>query len=85
MIRQRIGIIRAKNPQVNVIPSIIQKMINTTKVIVKLMRDETFLEKRKRYFGTFIFEKIIEFDISEDIPPVVASLKYENTMFPQKI
>ena len=61
-----------------------QKIRNTTNVNAKFISDETFLEKRKRYFGTFIFEKMLAFPISEPMPPFVASLKKENTMLPQK-
>jgi hypothetical protein len=42
-----------------------------------LIREEIFLEKRKRYFGTLILVNIEAFDKREDIPPLVASLKKE--------
>jgi hypothetical protein len=82
--RQRMGKASAKKVGVNGTLSIMQKRINTTKVIPKLMSDEIFFEKRKRYFGTFTFENIEALSIREDIPDEVASLKYEKTMFPQK-
>lgn len=40
----------------------------------KLMRDDTFLDRRKRYFGTFTLEKIPAFPMSEYMPLVVDSL-----------
>lgn len=67
-----------------VTPSIMQKMKKTTKVKAKLISEETLREKRKRYFGIFIFVKIAEFESKEVIPPLDASLKNENTIFPQK-
>ena len=68
---------------VKVTPSIMQKRIKTANVSEKLIRDETFFEKRKRYFGTFTFENIPALSISDAIPVPVASLKKENTMLPQ--
>jgi hypothetical protein len=64
--------------------STMQKIMNTTKVIPKLIREEIFFEKRKRYFGTLTFENIDALSIRDDIPEPVASLKYEKTIFPQK-
>ena len=84
IIRQRIGNISAKNVGVKGTLSIMQKIMNTTKVMPKFIRDEMFFEKRKRYFGTLIFEKIDALSIREDMPEDVASLKYENTILPQK-
>jgi hypothetical protein len=83
-IRQRNGITRHRKYGVNVTLSITQKTRNTKNVKPKLMRDDMFFEKRKRYFGTFIFEKIEALSKSEDIPVPVASLKKEKTIFPQK-
>jgi hypothetical protein len=74
-IRQQIGIIRLKNPQVNVIPSKMQKIKNTASVNPKLIRAETFLENKNKYLGTFIFVKISAFPRSEPIPPLVESVK----------
>ena len=48
------------------------------------MRADMFFENRKRYFGTLILEKMCAFSRSELIPVLVASLKKENTMLPQK-
>ena len=62
-----------------------QKMKNTQRVSPKLISEETFLEKRKRYFGTFIFVKIPAFARREPMPPFVESLKYAKTILPQKI
>jgi hypothetical protein len=61
-----------------------QKMKNTARVRPKLISEDTFLENRNRYFGTFIFVKIAEFAIRLPIPPPVASEKKLNIMFPQK-
>jgi hypothetical protein len=69
---------------VKVTPSITQKSKNTKNVNPKFIRDEIFLENKKRYFGTFIFENIDALSNSDDIPVPVASLKKENTIFPQK-
>ena len=52
-----------------------QKTINTANVNPKLIREQTFLDITKRYFGTLILEKISEFDIIEAIPPLAASEK----------
>ena len=71
------GTISIKNKKVNVTPSIKQKRRNTRKVKPKLIREEIFLENRKRYFGTLILVNIEAFDKREDIPPLVASLKKE--------
>ena len=43
----------------------------------------TFFDSRNRYFGTFTFVKMDAFPISDVIPWLVDSLKYENTRFPQ--
>ena len=83
-IRQRIGKNSIRNVGVKVTRSIMQKMRKTEKVRPKLIRDETFFENRKRYFGTFIFEKIFALSIRELIPVFVASLKKEKTILPQK-
>ena len=79
-----IGITRRKNAKVNVIPSIMQNIKKSANVSEKLISDEIFLEKRKRYFGTFTFENIAELPSKEPIPPFVASEKKEKTIFPQK-
>ena len=83
-IRQRIGIMSIKKHQEKVIPSIMQNIRNITKVSPKLISDETFFEKRKRNFGTFIFVKIAELARREPMPPFVESVKKEKTIFPQK-
>ena len=83
IIRQRIGINRAKKENEKAIPSMIQKTKNTTSVKPKLISAETFLEKRKRYFGTLILVIIPEFASNEPIPPFVESVKYEKTILPQ--
>ena len=74
-IRHTIGIMRRKNANVNVMPSIMQKIRNTANVSPKFIREEMFLEKRKRYLGILIFVKISAFAKSEPIPPLVASEK----------
>ena len=83
--RQRIGKTKSKNAQVNVIPSIMQKTNKIARVIPKFISEETFLENRKRYLGTFTFVKIPALPRREPIPPLVESVKYEKTIFPQKI
>jgi hypothetical protein len=65
-------------------PSIAQKIRDTPKVSDKLIREDTVLENRKRYFGKFIFENISAFPRRDSIPPFDASLKNEKTIFPQK-
>ena len=83
--RQKIGIIRERNGQPNSIPSIIQKKRKTSNVRAKFIRDETFFEKRNRYLGRFIFEKMSAFPRSALIAPFVESVKKEKTIFPQNI
>ena len=73
--RQIIGTISKKKLQVKVTPSKMQKMMNIRNVNPKLIRDEMFREKRKRYLGTFTFLKIDEFAKREVIPPLLASEK----------
>ena len=58
-------------------------MKNTERVRPKLIREETFLENKNRYFGTFIFEKISAFASKDPIPPFVASEKKAKIIFPQ--
>ena len=67
--------ISIKKHHAKLIPSIMQKMKNTIKVSPKLISDDTFLEKRKRYFGTLIFPNISALARSEPIPPLVESEK----------
>ena len=78
------GTTSIKNAHVKVTPSIMQKMKNTARVSPKFMSEETFFENKKRYFGTFIFVKMLAFARSDPIPPFVESVKKENTIFPQK-
>jgi hypothetical protein len=82
-IRNKIGIASPRKYGVIGTPSMIQKSKNTTKVRPKLIREETVLENRNRYLGTFIFVNISAFPIREPIPPFVASEKNEKTIFPQ--
>ena len=58
--------------------------MNITKVNPKLISDETDLENKNKYLGTFIFVKMFAFANKDVIPPVVASLKNEYKMLPQK-
>ena len=78
------GNIKRKNENENVMPSMIQNKKKTTSVMPKLMIEDTFFEKRKRYLGTFIFVKMEELASKEPIPPLVESEKYEKMIFPQK-
>ena len=84
MIRHTIGYGSASMLKENGTLSITQKSRKTTKVSPKLISEDTVRENRKRYFGTFIFENIAEFPRREPMPPFVASLKKEYTIFPQK-
>ena len=81
--RQTIGTISIKKQRLNVMPSIMQKIKKTMRVRQKFIRADTFLEKRKRYFGTFTFVKIEEFASNELMPPFVESEKKEKTILPQ--
>jgi hypothetical protein len=83
IIRQRMGIIRQRKYGVKVTLSIMQKRRNTKNVKPKLISADIFFENRKRYFGTFILVKISALEIRADIPPLVASLKKVNIIFPQ--
>jgi hypothetical protein len=65
-------------------PSKITNMINIISVMPKLINEDTFLEKRNMYLGTFIFVNIPALSKSDDIPRLVASAKYENTNWPAK-
>ena len=85
IIMQKIGTNKRRKAGVKVIVSIMQKMKKTISVSAKFISEETFREKRKRYFGTFIFVKISAFPRREPIPPFVESEKYEKIIFPQKI
>jgi hypothetical protein len=67
--------ISIKNAKVKVTPSMMQKMKNTLSVSPKLMREETFFEKRKRCFGIFIFVNISALARRDPIPLLVDSLK----------
>jgi hypothetical protein len=73
--RHKIGNRSVKNSGVTATLSIMQKTINTANVKPKFMREQTFLDMTKRYFGTLIFENISEFDIIDAIPPLAASEK----------
>ena len=75
IIMQIMGKRSRKKANVKVIPSMMQKMKNTMSVSPKFIREDTFLEKRKRYFGTFILVKIAELVSREPIPPLVESVK----------
>jgi hypothetical protein len=68
IIRQRMGIIRQRKYGVKVTLSIMQKRRNTKNVKPKLISADIFFENRKRYFGTFILEKMEAFAISDPIP-----------------
>ena len=81
--KERIGTSSSINFQVNVIPSMRQKIKNTTSTNPKLMSACTFFEKRNRYLGTFTFVKIAAFPMSEVMPWLVDSLKYEKIKLPQ--
>lgn len=73
--RQRMGMIREKNAQVNTIPSKMQNRKKTISVSPKLISVCRFFESRKRYFGTLILVKIFALLIREVIPWDVDSLK----------
>ena len=75
IIRQLIGMTRSRNANVNVIPSIMQKMKNSRSVKEKLIREEILRDKRKRHFGILILVKMSALARSEPIPPLVASEK----------
>jgi hypothetical protein len=77
IIRHAIGKMSPKKLQENGTRSIMQNMRNTPKVRPKLIREVIDLEKRKRYFGTFIFENIPALPIREPMPPLVQSVKKE--------
>ena len=78
------GNVKRRKRGVMLIPSSTQKTMKTPRDKPKFIRDETFLENKNKYFGTFILVKIPEFARREPIPPPVESLKKEKTMFPQK-
>ena len=71
-IRQRIGKNSIRKAGVKVTLSIMQNMRKTEKVNPKLISEDTFFEKRKRYIGTLILENIFALSISELIPVFVA-------------
>ena len=82
--RQAIGYSSRTKRQVNVIWSSAQNTKNTHSVRPKLMRHWTFLEKRKRYFGTLTLVKMPALPVRAVMPWLVDSLKKENTRLPQK-
>ena len=82
-IKQAIGYSKHKNFNVNGNPSTATKAKNIINVSPKLMIEETFLDNKKIYLGTFTLLKIPALAISEFIPLFVDSLKYENNKFPQ--
>jgi hypothetical protein len=77
IIRHAIGKMRPRKLQERGTLSIMQNMKNTPRVRPKLISEVIDLEKRKRYFGTLILEKIAELPRREPIPPEVASEKNE--------
>jgi hypothetical protein len=60
----------------------IKKIINSNP---KLISEDTFLDNKKMYFGTFNWEKIPALLKSDCIPDVVDWLKNEYTIRPQNI
>ena len=74
MTRQAIGYRSIRNFHVNGSPSAKTKAKKIKRVSPKLIRDDTFLEKRNRYLGTLILLKIAALLIREFIPLVVDSL-----------
>ena len=73
--RQPIGYNSKINFQLNATPSIIQKRKRTATFIAKFIRDDTFLESKNIYFGTFILENIPALSCNDVIPVKVDSLK----------
>lgn len=68
-----IGYISIINFQENLIPSINTKIKKTNNVSPKFIKEDTFLESKNIYLGTFILENIPELEIRELIPVLVAS------------
>ena len=56
-------------------PSASTNSKNTASVSAKLMREDTFLDNRNRYFGTLTLLMMSRFCIRLLMPPVVESLK----------
>ena len=73
--RQQMGYSRQINFHVKTILSSMQNTKNTPKVRPKLISVCTFLENKKRYFGTLTFVKIPALLINEVMPWLVDSLK----------
>lgn len=82
IIRHTVGKIKHKNFHVNGMPSKATKPKKTSNVKPKFIKEDTFCENKKRYFGTFTLVKIDALLTSEFIPKLVASEKYENTSCP---
>ena len=78
-----VGYNNIKNFGPGIIPSRRTKTKNIIIVRPKLIRDETFFEKRNRYLGTFILLNILALLIRDVIQTFVDSLKYANKRFPQ--
>lgn len=72
--RHAMGYRSSINFQVNGIPSKKTKKKKIRRVNPKLIREDTFFEKRNKYLGTFILLKIAALLIKEFIPLVVDSL-----------
>ena len=56
---------------------------NIIRVSAKLIKLETFAEKRNIYLGAFVLEIIPAFAINADIPAVVELLKKPNISWPE--
>ena len=74
-IKQVIGYMRHKNFQVNVIPSNQTKVKYIRRIIPKLIKAETFFEKRNKYLETLILLKIFALPINAFMPSFVDSVK----------
>jgi hypothetical protein len=77
------GNISIRNCHFNDIPSIKTKTKKIHNVRTKLIMAEIFFEIKNRYFGKFIFMKILALLTRHDMLPDVDSLKYEKTIIPQ--
>ena len=79
VMRQVIGYSSVKNFQVNVTPSIAEKMNSRMSVSQKVISDETFCDSKKRYFGTLTFVNMLALVTSAFMQRFVESVKYANT------
>ena len=75
IIMQPVGYSKRKKRHVKGIPSTATKVKKIRSVSPKLIRDETFWEKRNKYLGTFTLVKIPALPTREFIPRLVASVK----------